>query len=32
MVCPAGAAGGAWQLRRARRGDAWKLAAFVTVE
>lgn len=32
VVCPAGAARGAWQLRLARRGTAWKLAAFLTVE
>jgi hypothetical protein len=32
VVCPAGASRGAWQLRIAKRGEAWKLAAFVTVE
>lgn len=32
VVCPATAPRGAWQLRLARRGAAWKLAAFVTVE
>jgi hypothetical protein len=32
VVCPAGAPRGAWQLRLAQRGGAWKLAAFVTVE
>ena len=32
VVCPVGASRGAWQLRLAKRGNAWKLAAFVTVE
>ncbi len=32
VVCPAGAARGAWQVRLAKRGDAWKLASFITVE
>ena len=32
VVCPVGAARGAWQLRIAKRGGAWKLAAFLTVE
>jgi hypothetical protein len=32
VVCPVGAPRGAWQLRLALRGSAWKLAAFVIVE
>ncbi|HUQ04365.1 MAG TPA: hypothetical protein VM261_17820 [Kofleriaceae bacterium] len=32
VVCPAGAPRGAWQLRLAQRGGAWKLAAFVIIE
>jgi hypothetical protein len=32
VVCPVGASRGAWQLRLGKRGSAWKLSAFLTLE